>query len=147
MSATLQFAYVAFDRAGKASSGVIESIGQAEAREALRSKGLFVTQLEESADGAAPALPGARTNHERRVGRGKVLKHLMTFTRQLNVLISSGTPLVQALGALERQAREPKWHAVVADLRKRVEEGASLSDAKLPPRVFRRRLQQLGLRG
>lgn len=125
-----KFAYVAFDRAGKANNGVIESIGEAEAREMLRAKGLFVTQIEESADGAALAMPGdVGAARHKRVGRGTVLKHLLTFTRQLNVLINSGTPLVQALGALERQARDPKWRAVVADIRKQVEEGAALSDA------------------
>jgi type II secretory pathway component PulF len=130
MSAAIQFAYVAFDRAGKASNGVIESVGEAEAREVLRAKGLFVTQLKQSADGAAIALPGSyRGALGKRTSRGRVLKHLLTFTRQLNVLLASGTPLVQALGALERQARDPKWRAVVADVRKQVEEGASLSDA------------------
>ncbi len=63
------------------------------------------------------------------MGKGRRLKNLSMFTRQLSVLVSSGTPLVEALGALERQAKDPGWHDVVCALRARVEEGATLSDA------------------
>ena len=59
------------------------------------------------------------------------------FTRQLSVLVSSGTPLVDALGALERQAKEPAWRDVVASVRARVEEGATLAGAmEHHPEVF-----------
>ena len=140
MSATTgtRFAYVAFDRAGRAVAGVIDATGQAEAREILRAKNLFVTRVSESTDGEAPQLSAsAAAAAGRRVGRGRVLKHLVTFTRQLHVLITSGTPLVQALGALERQATDAKWRAVVADVRRQVEEGAALSDAMADhPRYF-----------
>ena len=51
------------------------------------------------------------------------------FMRQLHVLVSCGTPLVQALAALERQTRDVAWRQVFADVRSRVEQGASLSDA------------------
>lgn len=130
-STSKKFAYVAFDRAGKSVSGVTESGTEGEAREALRSKGLFVTQLKVS-DGSSLPLPGGKPRVRGpgpRVGRGRVLKNLMTFTRQLHVLLASGTPLVQALGALERQSKDVAWKTVVSDVRTRVEEGASLSDA------------------
>src|SRR3954451_13409304 len=150
MSKPGKYAYVAFDRAGNGLSGVLEALGETEARESLRGKGLFVTELSESADGAAPAVPGVAASGGRwkRVGRGSVLKNLITFTRQLNVLITSGTPLVQALWALERQAREPKWRAVVADVRKQVEEGAALSEAmRHHPADFDDVCRSLGLAG
>jgi len=70
-------------------------------------------------------------------GKGRRLRNLVTFTRQLHVLVSSGTPLVQALGALERQAKDEHWRAVVADVRKQVEEGVPLSDAmEMHPKYF-----------
>ena len=46
------------------------------------------------------------------VGRNRALKNLTNFTRQLHVLIVSGTPLVQALGALERQSKDLHFKAV-----------------------------------
>lgn len=124
-----KFAYTAFDRAGKSVPGVIEAAGDSEAREMLRHKGLFVTTLKESADGAAPAGGSSGQSTGRRVGRGRALKNLTNFTRQLHVLIASGTPLVQAMGALERQSSDPKFREVVADVRRRVEEGVALSEA------------------
>ena len=37
---------------------------------------------------------------------GRRLKNLSSFARQLHVLVSSGTPLAQALSAVERQAEQ-----------------------------------------
>ena len=71
------------------------------------------------------------------MSRGRLLKNLAMFTRQLSVLMTSGTPLVQALGALERQSADKNWRQVIGTLRVRVEEGATLSAAmELHPDVF-----------
>jgi type II secretory pathway component PulF len=51
------------------------------------------------------------------------------FSRQLHVLVASGTPIVQALHAIERQCEHEAWRQVIDDLRRRVEEGAPLSEA------------------
>jgi len=126
----MKFAYLAFDRSGKQATGSIEANAANDARESLRMKGLFVTEIREDADGgaaleyAAPHAPKPRL-----WGRGRRLGHLAAFTRQLHVLIASGTPLVQSLGALERQAKEESWRLVIADVRARVEEGSALSQA------------------
>jgi len=57
------------------------------------------------------------------------LGDVAVFTRELSVLVSTGTPIAEALHALERQAKDEEWRAVVASLRSQVEEGASLSSA------------------
>jgi type II secretory pathway component PulF len=68
---------------------------------------------------------------------GLRLKHIATLSRQLHVLVSSGTPLTQALSAVERQCEDKRWKPVLEGLRKRVEEGAQLSDAmRAQPRFF-----------
>ena len=53
---------------------------------------------------------------------GLRLKHIATLSRQLHVLVSSGTPLTQALGAIERQCEDTRWKQVLEALRKRVED-------------------------
>ncbi|MBW3652121.1 MAG: type II secretion system F family protein [Actinobacteria bacterium] len=116
----MKFAYQAVDMAGKASSDEIDAPGEAEAADLLRQRGLFVTELRQ-ADGAT----GAGGKKRKRLGRGKRLKYLAMFTRQLSVLVSSGTPIVQALGSLERQAKDEAWRDVVGGLRAKVEEGAA----------------------
>jgi len=51
------------------------------------------------------------------------------FMRQVQVLVSSGTPMVQSLTALERQAKPGPWRQALADVRSAVEQGASVSMA------------------
>ena len=122
----MKFRYAAYDKSGKECVDVIDCADATEAIEQLRRQGLYVTNVE-AASGSATATNTSDAS-SRKV-KGKKLKHLVTFTRQLQVLIASGMPLVQALQALERQAKDPKWKKVVEDLRTRVEEGSSLSEA------------------
>jgi type II secretory pathway component PulF len=134
----MKFAYLAFDRLGKQATGSIDATAIAEAREELRKKGLFVTEIREDATGdAALGYRSSSAPNARGWGRGKRLAQLAAFTRQLHVLISSGTPLVQSLAALERQARDEVWRTVIVDVRSRVEEGVPLSQAMLAhPQYF-----------
>src|SRR5437016_300309 len=111
----MRFAYLSFDRQGMPSPGEIDAASAGEAREVLRQRGLYVTEMREAAGvGGDPALVWRGGNGG--FGRGKRLQHLAGFTRQLHVLVASGTPLVQALGALERQARDASWKAVIVDV-------------------------------
>src|SRR5213080_3964372 len=123
----MKFAYLAFDSLGKATPGATEAATATEAREALRQKGLFVTEIREDVAGQGPIVPAEQITQTRIWGRGKRLNNLAAFTRQLHVLVASGTPLVQSLAALERQAKDQAWRKVVADVRSRVEEGSALS--------------------
>ena len=66
----------------------------------------------------APARPRGR-----RFAAGRRLRHVAHFSRQLQVLTANGTPLVDAVGALERQARDEAWREVLATVRGRLEEG------------------------
>src|SRR5687768_16248011 len=129
----MKLVYTAIDAAGKAVNATIEAADANEAMESLRRQGLYVTEIKPAPQGGAPGGGGGR----RRMGRGRLLKNLALFTRQLSVLMTSGTPLVQALGALERQSADKAWRAVIASLRVKVEEGATLSAAMdMHPDVF-----------
>jgi type IV pilus assembly protein PilC len=119
--------YKAFDSGGKATAGVIEAADVIAATDLLHRKGLYVAEVTSSTMPATEKT-GLRVRR-RRIPGGQKLKNLALFSRQLGVLMSSGTQLVDALRALERQARPGPWREVIAGLRVRVEEGASLSDA------------------
>lgn len=118
----MKLAYQAYDRAGHTVADVIDAPDVVQARDNLRRQGLFVTRI---APDAVPAPSRARRSFR----GGNRLKHLSMFTRQLQVLLTTGTPLVQALTSQERQIRDPRFREVVADLRQRVEEGATLASA------------------
>lgn len=118
----MRFSYTGYDRQGGAARGSLEAPGPGEARDALRAKGIFPTRL--VAEGEGSHAPAART------GRGKAdAKRVSGFLKQLSLLVSSGTPVVEALGAVERQTEDASFRRVVATVRQRVEEGASLSEA------------------
>ena len=122
----MKLAYKAYDGAGKTATGVIEADDTMTATEALRRRGLYVAEVIEQKTAAAKRSSGRR---QRRVSRSQKLKNIAMFSRQLHVLISSGTQIVDALRAVERQARTGPWREVIGNLRTRVEEGAALSAA------------------
>src|SRR5687767_11649028 len=105
----MKFTYKAFDKSGRAVTAAVDAPGKAEAVELLRREGLFVTEMAQAMEATAAA-SAAEDPAKRWAGRmraGQRLKNLAMFARQLQVLISSGTPLVQSLSALERQASNP----------------------------------------
>jgi type II secretory pathway component PulF len=132
----MKIAYAGFDKSGKAASGVVEAPSIGEARDTLRRQGLFVTDFREqgqNAEGRGQNKGGRSTSAlcpvPSALSAGQRLKHLAMFARQMHVLVSSGTPIVQALNAIERQTEHQGWKQVVARIRGRVEEGMPLSEA------------------
>ena len=89
----MKFQYKAFDRAGKANTDSVEANDAAEATEKLRRQGLYVTEIAASdeAFGGSDKVKGSFFGKVRR------LRCLAMFSRQLFVLVSTGTPLVQTL--------------------------------------------------
>jgi len=120
----MKLAYRAYDTSGKEVEDVVEAANPAEAMENLRRKGLFVKQIQQS-----DSIGRVAVRKTGRFGRGRRLKNLATFTRQLYVLVASGTSLVEALSALKRQTKDSTFRAVIDDVRLHVEEGNSLAEA------------------
>ena len=121
----MKLTYTAYDNGGQTRAGTIECPDILTATETLRRQGLYVADVTETPEGTVRA---AHKKTRRRT-RGRAVKHIAVFTRQLAVLLGSGTPLVEALGALERQAKSGPWRDAITALRGRIEDGASLSEA------------------
>ncbi len=117
----MSFTYTAYDRSGKEVCGTIDAASEHEALEEIRRKGLFPTHVGHQSEAGAG-------NTRTRAPRG-ALKSLVFTLRQLAVLSSTGTPIVDALIAVERQTSDAAWRAILADVRRRVEEGATLAEA------------------
>lgn len=128
----MKLAYTAYDGTGKTVTGVIDAADATAGMDMLRHKGLYVSEIAASAADAAK-IPRIR---RRRHSPGQRLKDVAWFSRQLHVLLCSGTQLADALHALERQTRPGPWRQVVSGLRGRVEEGTSLSEAMEPYRDY-----------
>ncbi len=65
------------------------------------------------------------------------LKELAVYSRQLSVLIDADLPLIQGLGMLAQQTKNKYFKSVIVQVRKDVEAGATLNQAKKKfPKVF-----------
>jgi type II secretory pathway component PulF len=129
----MKLEFRAFDKSGHEAVGVLDASSLAEATEKLRQQELFVASMTPVEDSQAAAAGGMRL----RGGIARRLRELAMFSRQLYALVHSGTPLAQGLEALERQARSPQWRAIIGDIRHRLENGSSLSEAmKAHPNCF-----------
>lgn len=123
----MKFAYSGFDRSGAPAKGTIEADSLHQARESLRGKGIFPTKIAE--DAGAGGGGGADAGSARRASGKGGAKRVGSFLKQLSLLVSSGTPITEALGAVERQTADPAFQKIVSQIRQRVEEGSTLSDA------------------
>ncbi len=124
----MKLAYQAYDTLGKAVSGTIEAASTESATQQLRKQGLFVARM---AEGGLATKEPVKSNGGLAAlftGRSRTVSQ---FTRQLAVLVSTGTPVVEALAVLEKQVMGPAggWRAVLTNIRARVEEGAQLSES------------------
>lgn len=130
------FHYKAYDADGKIRKGTIDEDSRRAALERLKQlrlvpievSGGTVTRAKPGTPrgGATAAAPGlwARLNAPR-----VSLRDVAAFTRQLSTLLGAGLPLVEALTATLEQAEANRIHDVVADVRDRVNEGASLAES------------------
>ncbi len=65
------------------------------------------------------------------------LKELAVYSRQLSVLIDADLPLIQGLGMLAQQTKNKYFKTVITQVRRDVEAGATLNQAKKKfPKVF-----------
>lgn len=122
----MKLTYKGFDSVGNPVSGRVDASTPEDATAALRKNGLFVTEILPADHSPTPTqAPGPVFGGGRKITR----KQIANFSRELAVLINTGTPVVEALASLECQAPPGRWHSVIADIRKRVEEGQQLSEA------------------
>lgn len=125
----MKLAYNAVSVTGTPVSDIIDATSIDEAMDLLRGKGLFVTQIEPEADSKARAKSKAKRTGVRFKSKTKRLKDVAMFSRQLNVLVATGTPLADGLSALERQVKDADFKENLAIIRDQVEQGQTLYDA------------------
>jgi len=113
-------------RTGEYKKGTMEAKNDADLVAALRQQNISVTKVRRR----------SREIHLR-IGTGVRQRDIVVFTRQFATMIDAGLPLVQALDILATQADNKHFGSVIADVKNRVEGGASFSDAlRGHPKVF-----------
>src|ERR1035437_1333217 len=124
------YAYKGFDAHGKPVTGMRDAESPRALRQHLRKDGVLINQVVENTP--APVKGKAAKS------RGRVsAQELAMSTRQLATLVGASIPLVDALAALSDQVEHPALRSTIAQIRQRVNEGASLGDAMSEhPRIF-----------
>lgn len=116
------FEYVAIDKTGKESKGVIEGDTPRHVRQILRDRHLLPVQVAEVAQ------KEARRQRRFSLRAGLSSGELALLTRQLASLSQSGLPLEEALLAVSQQNDQPRTKSILLGVRSKVMEGHSLAD-------------------
>src|SRR5882757_2323307 len=116
------------DANGRVFSHIEAASSMAEARQKLADRGLYVYGV----DQRNRLLSGMFHRRERAIGGSEFL----ILNQQFNTLIKAGLPILRALDLLADRASSPKLRPVVSQIRDRVREGKSLSEAVTEAGVF-----------
>ena len=116
------FEFVALDKAGKQSKGLIEGDTAKHVRQLLRERALLPVSVTEVAQ------KEARRQTTFSLRRGISPAELALVTRQLASLSQSGLPLEEALLAVSQQNDQPRTKSILLGVRSRVMEGHTLAD-------------------
>lgn len=116
------FEYVALDKAGKESKGLVEGDTPRHVRQILRERHLLPVQVTEVAK------KEARRQSSFSLRKGVSTYELALLTRQLASLSQSGLPLEEALLAVAQQNDQPRTKSILLGVRSKVMEGHTLAD-------------------
>lgn len=130
------FEYLALDKAGKESRGLLEGDTPKHVRQQLRDRSLLPVKVTEVAQ------KEARRQRSFSIRRGISPSELALVTRQLASLSQSGLPLEEALLAVSQQNDQPRTKSILLGVRAKVMEGRTLADglAEFPqafPELYR----------
>src|SRR5262252_490043 len=117
------------DANGRVYSHVEAAGTQAEARQKLADRGLYVYSVESRSSLLSGML---QRQSSRKVGGSDFL----ILNQQFNTLIKAGLPILRALDLLAERAASPRLRPIVGQIRDRVREGKSLSEAVNEAGVF-----------
>ena len=116
------FEYVALDKVGKESKGLIEGDTPKHVRQILRDRHMLPVQVTEVAQ------KEAKRQSTFSLRSGMSTSELALVTRQLASLSQSGLPLEEALLAVAQQNDQPRTKSILLGVRSRVMEGHTLAD-------------------
>lgn len=116
------FEFVALDKSGKESKGLLEGDTPKHVRQILRERHLLPVSVTEV------ARKESRRQANFSFRKGMTATELALITRQLATLAQSGLPLEEALLAVSQQNENPRTQSILLGVRSRVMEGHSLAD-------------------
>lgn len=126
------YAYKGMDRSGKEVKNTINVESIVAAKQRVKAMGIMLIDIREQKAQGTSGGPSLL-----RLSGSVPVDDLAMMTRQLATLIKAKIQIVEALGALTDQVENANLRLVLADLRQKVNEGASLAKALQDhPKVF-----------
>jgi len=137
------FQYQALNSKGTNVSDYIEAASEMAARQKLRGQGLYVVRIARHEMEAAAAATGKKgflaklyADAVNYVGMKMSAKQVGIFSRQLSTLLGAGMPLVTSLSDIVEQIDNQNFKRVIVDVKGKIEEGSSFSNALLRHRYI-----------
>jgi type IV pilus assembly protein PilC len=122
-----EYIYKAKDASGKQVDGRLEANNEGELRMQLRTKGLRPVSISET--GIANVDIGEYLSNVTGASRSIPVDKLMNFIKQLQTMIASGVPLIQAIELFYDQESHPYLKSILASCRDRINGGSFLWEA------------------
>jgi general secretion pathway protein F len=119
------YKYIAIDRKGKQTKGILDAPSATQARRILRQQNLYVKTLEEDIEKRERELFPILTKFLYRVPR----KDVALFARELGTLLDAGLPLDKSLTNIIEQTENLYLKKALIEIKSDVLEGESLSKA------------------
>lgn len=117
------FEYKALNAKGKEEKGILEADTPRQVRQLLRNNELTPLEVSEVAQ------KQKQSERKRLFGGGLSAADLSVLTRQLATLVSSGSPLEEALGTIVKQSERSSVRRMMSAIRAKVLEGHTLENA------------------
>ncbi|MDD5606323.1 MAG: type II secretion system F family protein [Candidatus Pacebacteria bacterium] len=117
----MKFDYQARTNAGEIRTGLIESSDKENAFKLLKTKGLYVTFLQQH----RVPIYGRKIKFLERVTR----KEIVLFSRQLSIMFKSRVPLVETLQTLAKQTKNEAFQTIILKIADDIKGGSNLSKA------------------
>jgi type IV pilus assembly protein PilC len=122
-----EFTYKAVDTKNKEVKGTCQAINLQEADGAVRQMGLYPVQITK------------KVEKKRFLSLSKKIKKrdILSFTIQLQLMLSAGLPILRAFNNIAAQENNPKFRNIILDIAKRIEAKGSLGESiSAYPQVF-----------
>lgn len=126
------YTYKAMDGSGRVVSGSFQAADEEALTALLKEEGLFLMEsaaLEEAHERAGAAAPGAPAGAPKRTGKAVPVKDLSLFTNQLNIMLKSALPALQAIETLAQQQQNKNFRAILEGVWDEIKKGESMSKA------------------
>ena len=127
----VEFEYQGVDKAGKKVTGKLDAPDEGELRMQLRSQGIRPTKV------GKVGVMNQNLGNILKKGDSVPVEVVVAFSRQLQVLIAAGIPLVQGLDILGEQSVDKRMTNIIGAVKERISAGAYLWESiSAYPKVF-----------